>query len=59
MRGDLNLNIRRILEGSGAKLGGAIIKDALKLLPGGHFVLVGAEIIGTAGACFNYCNQKK
>lgn len=48
MRGDFNLKIRNILEGTGAKLGGAIIKDALKLLPGGHFVVVGAEIIGTA-----------
>lgn len=48
MRGNDILKIRSILEGTGAKLGGAIIKDALKLLPGGHFVVFGAEIIGTA-----------
>lgn len=42
------MKLTRLLEGAGAKIGGAVVKEALKLIPGGNLVLVGAELAGIA-----------
>jgi len=42
------MKIKRILESAAAKFGGAVVKEAIKLLPGGYIAIAGAEIAGIA-----------